>query len=144
MERIPYNEACKGLLQKIADGKYWYLAGDFMDGRSFDSQALQAKKASAVLDELATQIAKFPDPETLSKEHCGDGSSVDVQAQIMLLRINAGSKFMNSITRAATISAPEVKEPEREPSLVEEVIDESELTGAQKLQRAKDSVAGML
>jgi hypothetical protein len=148
-QRIPYKDACKDILQHIAHGRYWYVSQDFNNGRSFDPQALQQKKATAVLEELTARIAKFPNPETLTKEHCGDGSFVDVQAQIMLLRMKADSKFMESITRAATVPVPEVEqkvesvtptdsefEPEQEP--------DSNLTGDQKLARAKASTQGLL
>jgi hypothetical protein len=137
-QRITYKEASKNILQHIADGRYWYASQDFKSGTQFDPPALQAKKASAVLEELAAQIAKLPDPETLTKEHCGEGSSVAVKAQMMLLGIQADNKFMKSISKPLTLVEPKASEPKaivtesNEPEM-----DESKLSGAEKLARAK-------
>jgi hypothetical protein len=145
VERITYEEASKNILQSIADGRYWRVSEDYkqLGSYSFDPPALQQKKAALILAELKTGIAKLPDPESCSKEHCGDGSYVDVSAQIMLLRIKAKSKFDESITRTAM--TPEIEPTKQEPEPTPEPeVDESELTGAQKLQRARESVKGLI
>jgi hypothetical protein len=148
MERIDYLEACKGengLLKSIAQGLYWYASQDFSDGRSFDSPEVQAKKAAAVLADYESAIAAFGDVSLLTKEHCGDGSYVDVMSRMMLLRISIDSKFMTAITKPQT-HAPTAKAQalEPEPTEVEQQEPDEPLSGPEKLKRAKLEVAGLL
>jgi hypothetical protein len=144
-ERITYEEASKNILESIADGRYWRVSEDYkqLGSYSFDPPALQQKKAALILAELKTGIAKLPDPESCSKEHCGDGSYVDVSAQIMLLRIKAKSKFDESITRTAM--TPEIESKTSEPETpTKPEPDDSELSGEDKLRLAKESTRGLL
>jgi hypothetical protein len=118
-------------LENVAAGKYWH------DGRQCDPPELQAKKAGVILQELDAQIAQLPNPDSLPNDHCGKGSRVDVQAQIMLLRLEAKMKFDEAVTKAPQQEpGPEIKptnvsaEPESEPVL----------SGEQKLKAAKTLV----
>jgi len=111
---LAYLEACKpSLLENIVNGKFWFVSDDFRNGRLFDPPELQAKKAAVILQELAREISEFPDPETLPDTHGGEGSRVDTYAKIMLLRLNAGMRFDESITKK---QEPDVKpQPQPQP-----------------------------
>ncbi len=106
-QRISYNEAhgpsdgnsTRRLLENIARGKFWYSADDFKDGRAVDPQPVQAKKADIVLQELDAKIAQFPKIDSLTSDHCGTGSRVDVQAQIMVLIFQAETAFDAAVTK---------------------------------------------
>jgi hypothetical protein len=144
---LSYTEANKmGIMEAIAAGKYWKVSDDYtqIGHYQFVKPETQAKMATMILAELKTEIAKLPDPKTCSKEHCGDDSYYGVAAQIGVLRFRADMKFRESIEKDATqISEIEPTKQEPEPTPEPEV-DESELTGAQKLQRARESVKGLI
>jgi hypothetical protein len=150
---LSYTEASKKewgpwCLRAIAEGLYWKVTEDYrqIGNYVFVKPETQAKMAQVILGELKAAIAELPDPETCSASHCGDGSRCDIAAKIMMLRFKAESKFSEAITKPQPeISEAEQKLPAPEPQAPQEPeIDESKLTGAQKLARAKAETAGML
>jgi hypothetical protein len=131
MQRLSYSEAhgpfdgnsIRRLLGNIAAGRYWKVSEDFQDGSQFDPPELQAKKAKVVLQELDAQIAKLDDADPLDK-----------QAHIMLLMLQAETRFDDSVTKIT-----ERQENQEQPKADNPPeIDESELSGEEKLTRAKE------
>lgn len=138
MQRLSYSEAhgpfdgnsIRRLLGNIAAGRHWRVSEDFKDGSQFDPPELQAKKAQVVLQELDAQIAKLDDADPFDK-----------QAHIMLLMLQAETRFDNSVTKIT--ERPENQEQPKadNPDSPE---DESELSGEKKLARAKEFAQGLL
>jgi hypothetical protein len=136
--RGPYDgNSTRRFLANVAAGNFWYVAADFKDGRQFDPQPVQAKKAQAVLQELDAAIAEFPNSDSLPDDGCGTGSRVDTQAQIMVLTLRAEMKFDEAVTRIVEevqqAEVPDAPEPSDDTS--HEVAD---LSGEEKLTQAKE------
>ena len=127
------GNSIRRLLENIAAGKYWKVAGDFTDGSRFDPPELQAKKAHFFLQELDAQIANLSVADPL-----------DRQAQVMMLLFNADAKFSESVTKTSeeTPEESEASSLETLPGISEP--EEESLSGGQKLLEAKTLTRGLL
>ena len=137
MQKLSYSEAhpfdgnsSRRLLENIAAGHYWKVSQDFKDGSQFDPPELQAKKAQIVLRELDAQIAQLDDADPLNK-----------QAHIMLLMLQAEMRFDDSV--AKTKEKPENSASQEEQQQTD-APEQSELSGDEKLARAKEFAKGLL
>ena len=119
------GNSTRRLLENISAGRYWKVSEDFTDGSRFDPSELQAKKALIVLQELDAQIAQL-----------SDGDPLDKQAHVMLLTLQAETRFDESVTKITQKTESPAAQPK---------VDASEPESSEeKLARAKEFAKGLL